>query len=242
VKLDTFEGVLFVANTLNHTRRAIRLGNPGSNFQALGKSDVGASKRMVSSHWDILLETGENALGVMRQRRGLAVEPFSSRAYFTSVDIKHALPIDSQRWRCGERYIRNSQSHANSKNWDFTSKVSDHIPAYTRVRAGVTGSRANNNLGRVLLNEFVQCDLVIAEDMDSSALQDKILVNIPREGVVVIDQDEIGSSGDRRRGLRLVWRVINNVILRSHFYSQGPNQGSRCVDSEEEVPRVVNGG
>jgi hypothetical protein len=47
---------------------------------------------MVPSDWDILLQAGEDTLGVVSQRGCLAMEPLSGRANLSTVDIDDALP------------------------------------------------------------------------------------------------------------------------------------------------------
>jgi hypothetical protein len=43
----------------------------------------------------------------------------------------------------------------------------------------VTRAGADDELGWVLLDQFVHSNLVISEDVDCSPFQDKVLVNVP---------------------------------------------------------------
>lgn len=50
-----------------------------------------ASKRVVPRDGEALLQTSEDTLGIVRERRRLTVEPLSSGADLTAVDIKNTL-------------------------------------------------------------------------------------------------------------------------------------------------------
>ena len=78
MELNTLNGVLLVADTLNDTRGAIRLGNPRSDFELIGQGNVGTCKRMVASDWYTLIEASKDTLGIMSQGRSLAVKPLPS--------------------------------------------------------------------------------------------------------------------------------------------------------------------
>lgn len=92
---------------------------------------------------------------------------------------------------------KNLQAHANAQDRDLASKVPDDIPTDARVRGGVAGAGTDDDLGWVLFDQLFQGNLVIAEDMDRGALQNQVLVDIPGEGIIVVDQDEIGRRWDR---------------------------------------------
>jgi hypothetical protein len=105
----------------------------------------------------------------------------------------------------------NSQSHADTEDGDLASKVLDSISTDARIRLRMARSWADYQLGRLLGDQLLQGDLIIAEDMDSGTLKNKVLVNVPGEGVVVVDEDEVGSSWDRRRRVRLLGGVVNDA-------------------------------
>ncbi len=80
----------------------------------------------------------------------------------------------------------------------------DGISADTGVGSGVPRARAYNELCGILLDEFLDADLVISEDMNGGALEHEILVNVPGERIVVVNQNKIRSRRDRRRRFGLV--------------------------------------
>jgi hypothetical protein len=94
--------------------------------------------------------------------------------------------------------IGNLQSHAHTKDGNLASKVSNCVSADTGVGAGMARSRANYELGWFLVHQLFNGDLVISENMNCSTLKDQILVDIPSEGVVVVDKNEIRRSGHWR--------------------------------------------
>lgn len=87
----------------------------------------------------------------------------------------------------------------------------DGVSTYTGIGGWMTGPWAYDELGRVLCNELRQRDLVIPEDGDCCPLKDEILIDIPGEGIIVVNQHEVRSRGNRRRWLRVLWRVVDNV-------------------------------
>lgn len=82
--------------------------------------------------------------------------------------------------------------------------------ANTGILFGVARARTDDQLSGVLRDELVKSDFVIAKDSHGGAFESKILVDVPREGIVVVDQDDIAGGGNGRRGLRMVGRVIND--------------------------------
>lgn len=67
----------------------------------------------------------------------------------------------------------------------------DGISTDAGIGCGVAWTRTDDELSRVLLNKLVNCYLVIAKDMHCGSLQDEILVDVPSEGVVVVDEDQV---------------------------------------------------
>lgn len=57
----------------------------------------------------------------------------------------------------------------------------DSITADTRISGRVPGAGADDELCRVLGDQLVESNLVIAEDMDGGALENQVLVNVPSE-------------------------------------------------------------
>lgn len=89
--------------------------------------------------------------------------------------------------------------------------MSNDIAANTRIMLGMTGSRTDDNMGGLLGNQFIYSNLIVAEDDRRTSRKVQVLVDVPGEGVVVIDEDDLGGSWDLRQGLCLVRRVINNI-------------------------------
>ena len=67
----------------------------------------------------------------------------------------------------------------------------DGISTNAGVGGGVARTGADDQLGRVLRNELVEGDLVIPEDMDGGPLKHQILVDVPGEGVIIVDEDQV---------------------------------------------------
>jgi hypothetical protein len=78
MELNTLNGVLLVADALNDTRGAIRLGNPRSDLKFIGQGNMSTRKRMVTSDWYTLIEASKDTFGIMSQRRSLAMKPLPS--------------------------------------------------------------------------------------------------------------------------------------------------------------------
>ena len=65
-------------------------------------------------------------------------------------------------------------------------------------------TRTDNQLCWLLRNELLECDLVVAVYCDCRAFEDEVLVDIPGEGVIIINHDQVGGifegrdCGDRK--------------------------------------------
>lgn len=55
----------------------------------------------------------------------------------------------------------------------------------------MTWPGTDNELGRVLLDQLIDGDLVVSEDVNGSAFENEVLVDVPREGVVIVDEYEV---------------------------------------------------
>lgn len=60
----------------------------------------------------------------------------------------------------------------------------------------MTWSRRDDQLGWVELNQFLQSDLIISENLNICSFEYEVLIDVPGEGVVVVDHDNILSGGD----------------------------------------------
>lgn len=92
----------------------------------------------------------------------------------------------------------NLQAHTNSQDRDLAGEVADDIAADAGVGLRVARTRADNDLGGILLGQFLHSDLVVSEDMNSGTGKHKVLVNVPSERVVVVNEDQIGCGWDWR--------------------------------------------
>lgn len=101
-----------------------------------------------------------------------------------------------------------SLSHTHSKHGNLASKVADGILADSRVCLGMSGARADDELCRFLRNQFLESNFIISIDGDSGAFKDEVLVYVPGERVVVVDQDKVGSCGDGCGRRRMAGRVV----------------------------------
>lgn len=69
--------------------------------------------------------------------------------------------------------------------------MSDGISAHAGIGARVTRPGADNELGRVLLDQLIDSDLVVSEDVNSSSFENQVLIDVPREGIVIVDEDKV---------------------------------------------------
>lgn len=107
-----------------------------------------------------------------------------------------------------------SLSHTDSENRNLAGEMLDSISAYSGVGAWVTRARADDQLCWILSNEFLHSDLVIAVNCNCCALKHKVLVNVPGEGVVVIDHNKVGSIFERRHGGMALGGMVDELKRR----------------------------
>jgi len=67
----------------------------------------------------------------------------------------------------------------------------DDISADARVGSWMARSRADDNLSGLLLDDFLESDLIVAVHADSGAFKDEILVDVPAKGIIVVDKDDV---------------------------------------------------
>lgn len=60
-------------------------------------------------------------------------------------------------------------------------------------------TRTDDDLCRVEVDNLLKSDLVVPIDGATSAFEDKELVDVPGERVVIVDQDDIGTGNRRTR-------------------------------------------
>ena len=101
--------------------------------------------------------------------------------------------------------------HADPKNGDPAGEVPDGIATYARIGVWVAGTGTYDQLSGFLCDELLQRNLVVPKDGDGRALEDKILVDVPGKGIIVVNEDEVGCCGHRQCWLRVLWRVIDDI-------------------------------
>jgi hypothetical protein len=73
----------------------------------------------------------------------------------------------------------------------------------------VSRAWADDQLCGVGRNQLLDGDFVVAEDGDVGAFEHEVLVDIPGEGVVVVDEDQVRGGRNRRRRGRVLGRVVD---------------------------------
>lgn len=107
-----------------------------------------------------------------------------------------------------------SLAHAHAEDGDLAAVVLDGGIADAGVARGVSRARAHDQLGGILSYELFEGDLIVSEDSDGGALEDEVLVDIPGEGVVVVDEDDVGGGRKGSGGDGVVGRVVNEGVGR----------------------------
>lgn len=100
-------------------------------------------------------------------------------------------------------------SHANAKNRNFAAEVLDCLIANAGIFFRMAWPGADDQLSRLLGDQLFECDFIIAVDGHGGAFKDEVLVHIPSERVIVVDQDNIGGSVDRWRGVRMARGMVD---------------------------------
>lgn len=75
----------------------------------------------------------------------------------------------------------------------------------------VSRTWADDKLSGLLCDELIKGNLIIAIDSYECTLKDKVLIDVPGERVVVVNEDDIGGGGYRRRGVGIARRVVNQA-------------------------------
>lgn len=86
----------------------------------------------------------------------------------------------------------------------FAGKVLNGISTNARVGLGMSRSRADDQLGWLLVNQLRERNLVISEDGDVCAFENQVLVDVPGERVVIVDENQVGCRRNRWRRVRVV--------------------------------------
>lgn len=89
-------------------------------------------------------------------------------------------------------------AHADTKDGNLPSEMLNRVTADARVGTGMARARADDQLCGLFCDQFIQRNLVISEDGHIGALEHQVLVDIPSEGIVVVNQYKVGCSWHQR--------------------------------------------
>lgn len=103
-----------------------------------------------------------------------------------------------------------SLAHAHAQHGNLALEVAYGGVADSGIALRVAGPGADDQLRGVLRDELVERGFVVADHRHGRTFQCEVLVDIPGEGVVVVDQDHVGGGGDGRRGLGMVGRMVDD--------------------------------
>jgi len=103
----------------------------------------------------------------------------------------------------------NSLAHAHAEDRDLAAIVLDGRIANACILLGVSWAWADYQLCRVFSDEIFEGNLVISVYGHFRAFEDEVLVDIPSERVVVVNEYYVGSGGDGRRGCGVAGRVVD---------------------------------
>ena len=103
----------------------------------------------------------------------------------------------------------NSLAHAHAENRDLAAVVLDGRIANARILLRVSWTWADYQLCRVFRDEIFEGNFVISVHGHFGAFEDEVLVDIPSERVVIVNEYDIGSGGYRRRWCGVAGRVVD---------------------------------
>lgn len=86
-------------------------------------------------------------------------------------------------------------THAHTKYGYLACKVADGILADACVCIRMARSGTDDKLCGILRYQVFQGDLIISVDGHCCTFEHKVLVNIPGEGVIIVDKDDVFSCG-----------------------------------------------
>lgn len=204
-----------MAYTHDDTLSAIVFGNPRGDLETFRESNMGSSKRVIAGDRKVLVESGINTLAIMLQGRRLSMQDFAGELDITTINIEHALSnyrIRQLSWpkRDDEHDLL---AHADTEDGDLASKMSNDISANARIRVRMAGPGTDDKLGWLFGDELVNGDFVVPDHLTFGTGEAQVLVDIPSEGVIVVNEDQVGSCRDRVSRLGVVRGVINQISL-----------------------------
>lgn len=102
-----------------------------------------------------------------------------------------------------------SLSHAHAEDRDLAAIVLDGGIANACIALWVSWARADHQLCRVLRDQVFEGNLIVSVYSHGRAFEDKVLIHIPGEGIVVVNEYNVGSARYRRRWRRIAGRMVN---------------------------------
>ncbi|RUS28021.1 hypothetical protein BC938DRAFT_482456 [Jimgerdemannia flammicorona] len=137
-----------------------------------GHDDVVFRPSVITGDVDILWDAAEEALSIVLDGGGLAVKDLARVADCAAKDLEDALLTE-----------------ADAQNRDLAGEVRDNFARDTGVRGRVARSRGDDNVARVPRLDVLDGGLVVAIDLHLGAEGRQVLVDVPGETVVVVDED-----------------------------------------------------
>lgn len=83
----------------------------------------------------------------------------------------------------------NLLAKTDSEDWNFAGEVEDRFAADSSISIWMSRAGTYNQLCRIFFDQFVQTDFVVSKDGDCSTFQHQVLVDIPGEGIVVVNEN-----------------------------------------------------
>ena len=88
------------------------------------------------------------------------------------------------------------QAHTNAKDRNAPCEIADCIAGDTRVCVGVTGARGDDEGTDVEEGKRVGVDGVISDDGHVSTEEGEMLIQVPSEGIKVIDHKHVQGTSE----------------------------------------------
>jgi len=110
---------------------------------------MSSGQGVVSGHGKVLRDIFVDTFPVMAKGRGLSMQNFTSDIDATTKTVIDALPcLDQQNAKWVGRY--DSLSHTDAQHRDLPTEMFDSSIANTGICLRMTGSRTDDQLGRIL--------------------------------------------------------------------------------------------
>ena len=102
-----------------------------------------------------------------------------------------------------------SLSHAHAEDWNLAAIVLDSRIANACIALWMSRSGTDYQLGRILCDQLFDSDLIVSVYSHGRAFEDEVLIHVPGEGVVVVNEYNVGSGRYWWRGGGVVGRMVN---------------------------------